>query len=697
MKKTFISLVLATMLVASMPLEADNVKWALTDLRSDWTFSDFHDGMAVFQNGETKLYGAMDTNKKIVIPATFTSLSDFSNGVAIVTSAKGTGIINKKGQYVYGPSNCTITQCFNGYEKDNKIPELYEIRENGQTAIYYKNTIVIPFSTASIERIFFPYIIFGGVSHKVINVETGHEFTFSESSNSDISSLFWDINGEETQGASIDKGTGDIKYHSSISSSGVKLTHNKNYDGYGFLDMTSSAGDTILKKGFFSYPYWVNDLVLCTVWKDKIPYLYCYDGTGKVVFSKKDLYGSNSFIESEMIILKKFVDSLFVYDMKGQIILNEGGFSFFTKITNNYYERDCPLSRKESYIFDFKNKKKYPYYFIEKYKNGVIIGEDNNSIPFILNTQNGKYISITGIDRIDIESFAENTILAKDKDYNDIVIDLQGNILIKCGEKIKIKGEHFSDGVLLVEDKEKWCYGYIYNPAIKPKFIYNQDEINDKLFQEAMELFNKGKYEKAKNIFYNIMINAPQDVATINNYGVCLEKLGYYDDAIDAYLTALEIDPNYENSRSNLEAAKQNKEIALQNQQYQYDNTMAILNGISSFLNILGDSFQQYASFAYETNNARESGYSTQSKTSSAHHTSGSSQRNDYEYCKTDQKTYSNYENQLIKMNTYWERQYNDKDRRYIQSQMRNIRQKWESKGYKMFHSPWEDWDGKKK
>lgn len=63
----------------------------------------------------------------------------------------------------------------------------------------------------------------------------------------------------------------------------------------------------------------------------------------------------------------------------------------------------------------------------------------------------------------------------------------------------------------------------------------------------------------------------------------------------------------------------------------------------------------------------------------------------------TDRRTYSSYESQLIKMNTYWETQYNDERRKSIQQNMRKIRTKWESRGFSMFHSQWEDWDGRKK
>lgn len=61
-----------------------------------------------------------------------------------------------------------------------------------------------------------------------------------------------------------------------------------------------------------------------------------------------------------------------------------------------------------------------------------------------------------------------------------------------------------------------------------------------------------------------------------------------------------------------------------------------------------------------------------------------------------DNKTYMNLETQLINMNTNYNT-YNDSQRRSIQSQMKNMRTKWESKGYNWFKSSWETWDGKKR
>lgn len=62
-----------------------------------------------------------------------------------------------------------------------------------------------------------------------------------------------------------------------------------------------------------------------------------------------------------------------------------------------------------------------------------------------------------------------------------------------------------------------------------------------------------------------------------------------------------------------------------------------------------------------------------------------------------DSRTYSDYETLLIKMNTYYERDYNDKDRRSIQNKMQQIRMKWVNRGYTFWKSDWEDWNGDKR
>lgn len=60
----------------------------------------------------------------------------------------------------------------------------------------------------------------------------------------------------------------------------------------------------------------------------------------------------------------------------------------------------------------------------------------------------------------------------------------------------------------------------------------------------------------------------------------------------------------------------------------------------------------------------------------------------------SDKRVYGSYESQLIKMRSGND-EYNDSRRREIQRKMKNIRTKWEKKGYDFYHCEVEDWGGK--
>lgn len=104
------------------------------------------------------------------------------------------------------------------------------------------------------------------------------------------------------------------------------------------------------------------------------------------------------------------------------------------------------------------------------------------------------------------------------------------------------------------------------------------------------------------------------------------------------------------------------------------------------------DSYSSYNSNSYSSSNSSSSYRSSSSSSVGGRHNASEVQSKN-----RDSDTYSNYESQLIKMNTYWESQYNDSQRRSIQQSMKKIRTKWERRGFQMFHSQWEDWDGKKR
>lgn len=59
----------------------------------------------------------------------------------------------------------------------------------------------------------------------------------------------------------------------------------------------------------------------------------------------------------------------------------------------------------------------------------------------------------------------------------------------------------------------------------------------------------------------------------------------------------------------------------------------------------------------------------------------------------SEKNKYGNYEYQLIHMRDY-PQDYDNDQRISIQRAMKSIRTKWEKKGYKMYHSEWEDWKG---
>lgn len=63
----------------------------------------------------------------------------------------------------------------------------------------------------------------------------------------------------------------------------------------------------------------------------------------------------------------------------------------------------------------------------------------------------------------------------------------------------------------------------------------------------------------------------------------------------------------------------------------------------------------------------------------------------------SESKVYGRYETQLIQMNAYYETKYSDSQRRDIQRKMKEIRTKWENRGFSMFYSDWEDWNGVKR
>lgn len=141
-------------------------------------------------------------------------------------------------------------------------------------------------------------------------------------------------------------------------------------------------------------------------------------------------------------------------------------------------------------------------------------------------------------------------------------------------------------------------YGYIYNPLGHGDYSYQASDkmaVNARTLNQwkriADEAFEKKQYGKAKEYCYRIMMNKPDEVEAILNYGVCLNNLGYYDEAIECYELALDIDPSYELARKNLEITLNNKRVREANngQEVQSQKSNTFWDALSNFANILGN------------------------------------------------------------------------------------------------------------
>lgn len=74
--------------------------------------------------------------------------------------------------------------------------------------------------------------------------------------------------------------------------------------------------------------------------------------------------------------------------------------------------------------------------------------------------------------------------------------------------------------------------------------ISTTPEQTKKIFQTLIEKFcRKKEYDKALSFFHLLVLLAPDDATAWINYGMCLEMVNDYSEAIIAYTKATELDP----------------------------------------------------------------------------------------------------------------------------------------------------------
>ena len=140
---------------------------------------------------------------------------------------------------------------------------------------------------------------------------------------------------------------------------------------------------------------------------------------------------------------------------------------------------------------------------------------------------------------------------------------------------------------------------------------------------EADALLKDKKYGKAKDVYYRVMVADPQNINAVINYGYCLDRLGFQEEALEAFSIALDIDPNNELAKKNYAVVKQYLEQNRQNQVSAERNNGGFWNSLMNFTNVLtqtlggqgsntiggyGDSYGSYDS--YDSGSSNTSGAS---------------------------------------------------------------------------------------
>lgn len=733
---------LASLIVIST--HAATTNWALSNLPKEYYYHDFYDGVAICRDSANHKSGAINSDGKIFIPLMYDYLSDFNGDYAIAHTEQGEGIIDYNNQFVLNPQQGQkIAVIYNPENLSQQLKNCFLVTDtrNQTQAIFYKDKLVCDYEPAHSIAIDIFYPLLRLSSGEILNTTTG------EMANTfyDMGWYFLTLNEQTGQIEAMEKTTGkDITLYT-IGDEATKhealrsATENaSNVTVGGSFDVTAMITNTMDNAIQTTY---------CQIFHENGEWLLRKrDGT--VIQRLKDSDGWNCFQpyfqmslvwfernipNSDKREIKLFTiagDELVSYQSEGDFrvklfpklwhILGQTFVSYaspniaITESTKDGIDKETQffsaLAPKKKYICTGEGSGAftlYENYIIYKradnqytihgletgkdfsalqiinYGDHIIFGKDPKGIFFTLSTFKGTYTTLSKFT--DIKPFRETVAVADNN--GKVVIDASGKVLVQEDKNLQLVGNGFSEGVLLAFNKISSQYGYIYNPLTADTLTYNTGFKTDMLYQKGKEYCDAKKYNKAKQCFQSIFKHDHTATEAITQYADCFYAQRNYPSAISYYKLALKTQPDSPDIQSKLQNAQDAKE--------RQDNIKAAIYAVASSLNSTLENVAGALNVNVDASNTTTGNdFSSQNKNTSS--TTGHNTNNSM-YKNADSGTYSNYESQLIKMNTYWETQYNDSDRRYIQSKMRAIRTKWENKGYQMFHSPWEDWNGAKK
>lgn len=573
---------------------ADNTyKWALYDVKGT---GEFHDGLAEFySNG---LYGFINSAGEVAIEAKFKSVEDFEDGQAIVETESGTGIINRNGFFLLEPKYKRI-------KKAEEAPGLYVIESaEGYKGIFFNNRLVIPpiSSDGDFSTYHFPFIndinILNGKIYGSIKKE-GDIFVNWNLTEKGQNNLYFDKNGNELNAASYRK-----------SSKGLVLFKGENYK-YGLKNADTGTIVTVPQYTGSSFDIWIKDHIIVFTSKG----FALINASGEKVLEADQLSYEDNYILS-LTCEPKWQYGL--YSLTGEEIIPTKYNNIFN-IVDDWYR--CEIDDGQV-AFNIKTKKKYPGKYFT-YSDGMIQVTQEDGGYYYINAATGNRLADTYKYAHD---FSEGlAVVEKDGDGYKRIINKQGKTILRETEDFEIEGSIFSEGVIATRYKYNYCY--MYNPLGHGDYVYNQRGATNKTidiwFKEGLEAINKKRYSEAKEIFYRIIMNAPENGMAINNYGVCLSNMGYKEEALEAYTMAFDLNPNNTTAKNNMENMKNE---LLQQQQEQTEteteenNSGTFWDALASFGNLLGQMAGNYA--GQHADNSYSSGYSGHNNSSSSNNAS---------------------------------------------------------------------------
>ena len=543
---------------------ADDYKFALFNVLR--TQEEFHDGLAVYRDPESGLYGYMGTNGKISIAAKYLHCDDFIKGQAIVKEKTGYGIINTHGDYLL-PPYCSVI------EQKEEAEGLYLVKDASyKNGLFYNNRIVIPLQKDVIDVADFPFInnSYTGGARNYLNIIDGKSYTNIMK----IGNIF--VTKKEPQ-LYFDRNGVEIKNPTLVSKNGLEV-FTDSASGYCGLRHYKTKNIVVPAKYICLSKVWQDNCIIMDNYIDIHSALF--DSFGNII-RKTDKSCILNFISTTIgnILWEHDYNSnaTTLYTLKGNpIVTSKGGY------VRQLYDTWFVSMAKDSddiyrgYLYDIRsNTKILGKHF--KYSDDMICIEDNDGKYYFINASTGKKLPGTYNSAY---NFSEGLAVV---DRNKI-IDKSGRIVLSANDKLTIRGDRFSEGVISVDFQ---CYPcYVFNPLQNNHFVYNQEgigtTISDSYFSEGNRLMNNGSYAEAKEIFYMIMMNDPNNSNAINNYGVCLDNMGYKEEALETFRIAYDLNHNNSTAYNNIKILE--KSLITENRN---NRSNTFWNALASFGNLL--------------------------------------------------------------------------------------------------------------